>query len=179
MKRLYRSRSDRMVAGVAGGLADYLNIDPTIVRLVWVLLLLPGGVPGLLPYIICWVVVPEEPAGLAAAPGVAAGRAPLATPMLARDEPVATKLPLADPDPRATKLPLARDEPTATLYDTGSAKGGEVPGLRPRSSESPLGGVPPVLEADAAATGSPTAGTTQPSAAPAPGGSAEPSGTPK
>ena len=60
-KKLYRSTSDKMIAGVCGGLAEYFNIDPVIVRLVAVLLLLPGGVPGFLPYIILWIVVPEKP----------------------------------------------------------------------------------------------------------------------
>lgn len=59
-KRLYRSRTDKQMAGVCGGVADYLGIDPTIVRIVWVLLTLAGG-PGLILYIIMALVVPEEP----------------------------------------------------------------------------------------------------------------------
>lgn len=59
-KKLYRSKSDRMVAGVCGGLAEYFNIDPVIVRIIAFILLLPGGLPGLLPYIVLWIVVPEE-----------------------------------------------------------------------------------------------------------------------
>ena len=66
--RLYRSRRDRMLFGVAGGLARYLNIDSSIVRLVWVLLFLAAGT-GILLYVIAAVVVPEEPEGYA--PGVA------------------------------------------------------------------------------------------------------------
>jgi len=61
-RRLYRSRSDRMVAGVAGGMADYTGIDPTIIRLLWVLAFLPGGVPGLLLYVLCVILMPSEPA---------------------------------------------------------------------------------------------------------------------
>jgi phage shock protein PspC (stress-responsive transcriptional regulator) len=60
-KRLYRSRTDRKIAGVCGGLAAYFNVDPIIIRIVAIILLLPGGLPGLLPYIILWIVVPEEP----------------------------------------------------------------------------------------------------------------------
>jgi phage shock protein C len=60
-KRLYRSTKDRMIAGVCGGIAEYFNIDPVIVRLVAVILLLPGGLPGFLPYIVLWVVVPSNP----------------------------------------------------------------------------------------------------------------------
>ena len=49
-----------MIAGVCGGLAEYFGIDVTIVRLIAVALLLPGGLPGLLPYIIMWIVVPSK-----------------------------------------------------------------------------------------------------------------------
>jgi phage shock protein C len=58
-KKLYRSKKNRMIAGVCGGLAEYLNVDPVIIRLIAVILLLPGGLPGFLPYIILWVVIPE------------------------------------------------------------------------------------------------------------------------
>ena len=60
-KKLYRSRTDRKIAGVCGGLAEYFAVDPIIVRILFFILLLPGGLPGLLPYIVLWVVVPEEP----------------------------------------------------------------------------------------------------------------------
>lgn len=63
-RRLYRSRTDRMLAGVCGGLARYFNIDPTIVRILFVLLALPGGVPGPLIYLFLWILVPEEPVGM-------------------------------------------------------------------------------------------------------------------
>jgi phage shock protein PspC (stress-responsive transcriptional regulator) len=61
MKKLYRSRTDRKIAGVCGGLAEYFNIDPTVVRIIFVVLLLPGWLPGFLPYVILWLVVPEAP----------------------------------------------------------------------------------------------------------------------
>lgn len=57
-KRLVRPTTDRMIAGVAAGLAEYMNLDPTIVRLLFVLLALAGG-PGILIYIIMWIVMPE------------------------------------------------------------------------------------------------------------------------
>lgn len=57
-KRLYRSKTNQQVAGVAAGLADYFNIDVTLVRLGFVLLALMGG-PGLLIYVVLWVVMPE------------------------------------------------------------------------------------------------------------------------
>ena len=59
-KRLYRSINDRQIAGVCGGLAEYFEVDPTIVRLVFVALALVGG-PGILLYIIMAIVIPEEP----------------------------------------------------------------------------------------------------------------------
>ncbi len=59
-KRLYRSRKNRQIAGVCGGIADYFAIDPTLVRLLWALFALAGG-PGIIVYIIFAVVVPEEP----------------------------------------------------------------------------------------------------------------------
>ena len=58
-KRLYRSRTDRMVSGVCGGLAQYFSIDVTLVRLVFLLLLVFGG-SGFLLYLILWIVVPDE-----------------------------------------------------------------------------------------------------------------------
>lgn len=59
-KRLYRSKTERMVGGVCGGLAQYLNLDPTLVRLFFLLLLLIPG-PGLIIYLIMWVITPLEP----------------------------------------------------------------------------------------------------------------------
>ncbi len=59
-KRLYRSRKDRKIAGVCGGLGAYFNVDPVIFRIVWVLLILGAGI-GLLGYVICWFVIPMEP----------------------------------------------------------------------------------------------------------------------
>ncbi|WP_238626279.1 PspC domain-containing protein [Aggregatilinea lenta] len=59
-KRLYRSRDERMFAGVCGGVAEYLEVDPTIVRLVFVALTLLGG-PGLIVYIVLMLIVPERP----------------------------------------------------------------------------------------------------------------------
>ncbi len=60
-KRLYRSRTDTMLGGVCGGLAKYFTLDPTVVRLIFVLLFILAG-QGLLLYLILWLVVPLEPA---------------------------------------------------------------------------------------------------------------------
>ena len=57
-KRLYRSTSDRMLAGVCGGIAEYFGIDPVFVRLITVLIVAAGGT-GILAYFILWVIVPE------------------------------------------------------------------------------------------------------------------------
>lgn len=61
MKKLYRSRTNRKIGGVCGGLSEYFNIDATIIRIIFVVLLLPGWLPGFIPYVILWIVVPEEP----------------------------------------------------------------------------------------------------------------------
>lgn len=58
-KRLYRSRTNKMLCGVCGGLAEYFNIDPTIVRLLVVLLACGAG-SGLLAYIIAAIIIPEQ-----------------------------------------------------------------------------------------------------------------------
>jgi len=60
VRKLQRSLSDRRVAGVCGGLGEYFEIDPVVFRLLFVLACLPGGIPGLLAYLICWIVIPEE-----------------------------------------------------------------------------------------------------------------------
>ena len=58
-KKLRRSTKDKKIAGVCGGLAEYLNIDPTVVRLIWALLVLCAGT-GALAYIVCALVIPED-----------------------------------------------------------------------------------------------------------------------
>ena len=62
-RRLYRSRRDRQLAGVAGGMAEYLEVDPTVVRLVWILSIFLGGF-GILLYIIMAFIVPLDPRGM-------------------------------------------------------------------------------------------------------------------
>lgn len=58
-KRLHKSRTDRKVAGVCGGLAEYLNVDSTVVRLIWAVLFLAAGT-GFLAYILAAIIIPEE-----------------------------------------------------------------------------------------------------------------------
>jgi phage shock protein C len=58
---LRRSRSDRMIAGVVGGLAKYFGLDPTLARVLYVVAsIVSAAFPGLLVYIVLWVIVPEE-----------------------------------------------------------------------------------------------------------------------
>jgi len=78
--RLYRSRDDRMLAGVAGGLAELWDADPSLIRVVWALLIVVTGGVALVVYIVMAIVVPEEDdlapiAPLAAAPPPASGGA--------------------------------------------------------------------------------------------------------
>jgi len=74
--RLYRSRDDRMIAGVAGGVAEMLDADPSIIRIVWALLAFVTGGIGLLVYIVMWIVVPKRPEGMPVAPPPAAAGTP-------------------------------------------------------------------------------------------------------
>jgi phage shock protein C len=63
-RKLYRSRTNRKLAGVCGGLAQYFNTDATLIRILFVVLALLGG-PGLVIYLLMWILVPEEPLGAA------------------------------------------------------------------------------------------------------------------
>jgi phage shock protein PspC (stress-responsive transcriptional regulator) len=74
-ERLYRSRDDRMLAGVAGGLADLWDADPTLIRVLWALLVIFTGGLALVVYIVMAFVVPDEPWG-AAPPGAFAAAEP-------------------------------------------------------------------------------------------------------
>ncbi len=56
---LRRSRRDRVVAGVCGGLAEFFGISAFWFRLAFLIALIPGGIPGLVPYIVLWVVIPN------------------------------------------------------------------------------------------------------------------------
>ena len=59
-KKLYRSKKNRMIAGICGGIGEYFGIDPTLVRVLWVLLTLVSmGILGILAYIIMWIIIPE------------------------------------------------------------------------------------------------------------------------
>lgn len=59
-KRLLLPKKDKKIGGVSQALANYFDIDVTLVRVGWVLLLLPGGFPGIIPYVLLWLVIPQE-----------------------------------------------------------------------------------------------------------------------
>ncbi len=104
-RRLYRSRSDRMLGGVAGGLASYLQVDPALTRLAFAALVLAAG-SGLLAYIIAWIVIPEEPEGQTA-PAAPALPAPQAEATAPGSAPIAAPAPApkpASPAGRGTRL---------------------------------------------------------------------------
>ena len=64
-RRLYRSRTDSIIGGVAAGLAEYLGADPALVRVAWALVTVITGGAGLVAYVVAWIVVPEAPKGVA------------------------------------------------------------------------------------------------------------------
>jgi phage shock protein C len=97
--RLYRSRDDRMFAGVAGGLADLLDADPSLVRLVWALLVIFTGGIALIVYIVMAFVVPEEPERSSSPSAAAAAPAPPPAPGLAPTAADGTPSPAVGPAP--------------------------------------------------------------------------------
>jgi phage shock protein PspC (stress-responsive transcriptional regulator) len=58
--KLRRSWNNKIIAGVAGGMAEWMGIKSIWIRLLWVILLIPGGLPGVIPYIVCWMIIPKE-----------------------------------------------------------------------------------------------------------------------
>ena len=60
-RKLYRSTSNRQLAGVCGGLAEYFNLDPTLIRVLFVILAVLGG-SGVILYIALWIIIPKAPA---------------------------------------------------------------------------------------------------------------------
>ena len=61
-KKLYRSTQNKMIAGVCSGLAEYINIDPTIIRVIWAVVGFTGT--GLLAYLVCALIIPEKPSNI-------------------------------------------------------------------------------------------------------------------
>jgi phage shock protein C len=122
-ERLYRSRDDRMLAGVAGGLAELLDADPSLIRVVWaVLVVLTGGL-ALLVYVVMAIVVPERPAGMeprGAAPATAPGAQPAGPgPAGSWVAPDGSTVPIGSPSPPRSGHRRADD----------AARGGLIAGL--------------------------------------------------
>jgi phage shock protein C len=59
-KKIRRARKGKVIAGVAQGMANFFGIDVVWMRLLWVFAFIPGGLPGLIPYVLCWLIIPEE-----------------------------------------------------------------------------------------------------------------------
>lgn len=59
-KTLRRSRSNRVIGGVCGGLGAFFGIDVVWFRIAFLIAVLPGGVPGILAYLVCWIIIPPE-----------------------------------------------------------------------------------------------------------------------
>jgi phage shock protein C len=59
-KKLRRSRHDRWLGGICGGLGQFFGLSPFWFRLLFIILALPGGLPGLIPYLILWIIIPLE-----------------------------------------------------------------------------------------------------------------------
>lgn len=68
-KRLYRSRVESKLAGVCGGLGEYMDLDPVFVRVIWVVgTCITGFIPGMVAYLLAWIIMPEQPLPVATAP---------------------------------------------------------------------------------------------------------------
>ena len=112
MKRLYREKSNEMIAGVCSGIAEYLDIDPTVVRLLFVLFALAAG-GGVMVYIVLWIIMPERPGSNDAV--VEIKEKPAAPKKVAEKKvepatkPVAKKAPV-----KKSAAPSAPKKPTAT-----------------------------------------------------------------
>ncbi|MDD1695779.1 MAG: PspC domain-containing protein [Methanoregula sp.] len=63
MKRLFRSKNNRMLGGVCAGLGEHLDIDPTVIRLVWAVITVLSIGTGIIVYILAWILIPEEDTG--------------------------------------------------------------------------------------------------------------------
>jgi len=61
MKRLYRSKTERLLGGVCGGIGQYYDTDPNLIRILWVVLTLLSVGIGVIAYIVAWILIPEEP----------------------------------------------------------------------------------------------------------------------
>ena len=119
--RLYRSRDDRVIAGVAGGVADMLDADPSIIRIAWVLLTFLTGGLALIVYIVMAIVVPERPDWVAGEPSAPSAGGPSGG--MAPPGPTAEGGWVA---PDGSRVPLAASPPAgrSRRRDAGDRRGG-------------------------------------------------------
>ena len=103
MKRLYRDKSNEMIAGVCSGIAEYLDVDATIIRLVFVLFAFLGG-GGLWIYLVLWVIMPEKPVTLTEVVEVQEKATPVKEAKVIKKEPAKTT---------TTKAPTKKSTPAA------------------------------------------------------------------
>jgi phage shock protein C len=115
-KRLYRSRTERVIGGVCAGLGEYFGVDPTIVRIAAVLLALANGV-GVVAYVILWIIVPEE------------GENPMNEDQKTEDMPVESAPQAPTPTPAPVAQPVAPPAPPAPVAPPRPARGGLTGGI--------------------------------------------------
>lgn len=63
MQRLYRSKNERILGGVCAGLGEHLDVDPTVIRLIWAVVTLISFGTGIIVYILAWIIIPEDDTG--------------------------------------------------------------------------------------------------------------------
>jgi phage shock protein C len=132
--RLYRSRDDRILAGVAGGLAESLDADPSIIRIVWALLIVLTGGIALLVYIVMAIVVPERPDDMPFQPWDAPGSTPGNVGTAGRTG----ATPAADPGPVAEGEWRARDGSTVPLASAATSAPGPRRHRRDPADRTPI-----------------------------------------
>ncbi len=91
VKKLYRSENNSLVAGVIGGIGEYFDVDPTILRLCFIVLVLLTGIfPGVIAYIIAYFIIPDRPRGIS---------------LLKNNPPITTPPPVSKPTPAPSPKP--------------------------------------------------------------------------
>jgi len=73
MKRLYRSKKDRILGGVCAGLGEHLDVDPTVIRLIWAVVTVLSFGTGIIVYILAWIIIPEADTEAALPPSAEPG----------------------------------------------------------------------------------------------------------
>ena len=123
MKRLYRDKSDEMIAGVCSGIGKYLDVDPTAIRLAFVLLLFIGG-SGLWIYLVLWIIMPLEPGSERKTVEVKAEeKKPAPKKIAAEKQPTAKKAPVKKtPEKKVVAKSTAPKKPAASEDSSAKAE---------------------------------------------------------